>query len=222
MLKPYAPKAQVIWSTPHPANVVALAAQQTMKKNPEIKGNPSALLSFLISADHLNPVEHAVICFRITDVSRACFDQHVRHRIASYTSSSQHYQDYTSYDCFVHPYMVNDERVQKAHAEAVNAYALLMQDGEAKEEARMLLPMSAGVNVVVTMNARSLINFLQLRLCRRNVQEMQMLATAMHSMCCDWFPELFSMIGPYCFMHNGRCNQGKMSCGSPVTSIISK
>ena len=81
MLKPYAPKAQVIWSTPHPANVVALAAQQTMKKNPEIKGNPSALLSFLISADHLNPVEHAVICFRITDVSRACFDQHVRHRL---------------------------------------------------------------------------------------------------------------------------------------------
>lgn len=167
-------------------------------------------------------MEHAVICFRITDVSRACFDQHVRHRIASYTSSSQHYQDYTSYDCFVHPYLVEDERVQKAHTEALKAYNLLMQDGEAKEEARMMLPMSAGVNVVATMNARSLINFLQLRLCRRNVQEMRMLATAVHTMCCDWFPELFSMIGPYCFMHNGRCNQGKMSCGSPVTSIISK
>lgn len=109
-IRPESPSNMV---DPYPANVVALAAQQTMKKNPEIKGNPSALLSFLISADHLNPVEHAVICFRITDVSRACFDQHVRHRIASYTSSSQHYQDYTSYDCFVHPYMVNDERVQR-------------------------------------------------------------------------------------------------------------
>ena len=118
--------------------------------------------------------------------------------------------------------MIGDERVQKAHTEALKAYNLLMQDGEAKEEARMLLPMSAGVNVVVTMNARSLINFLQLRLCRRNAQEMQMLAASMYTMCYDWFPELFSMIGPYCFMHNGRCNQGKMSCGSPVTSISCK
>lgn len=222
MLKPYAPKVTRLWATPHPMDVVALAAQQTMKKNPTLMQNPTRLLSFLLQAGHLSPVEHAVICFRITDVSRACFDQHVRHRIASYTSSSQHYQDYTSYDCFVHPYLVDDERVQKAHAETLNAYALLMQDGEAKEEARMLLTMSAGVNVIVTMNARSLINFLQLRLCRRNVQEMQMLAVAMHTMCREWFPDLFSMVGPYCFMNNGQCNQGNMSCGSPVTSITSK
>ena len=222
MLKPYAPKATLLWATAHPANVVALAAQQTMKKDPEQLKDPSSLLSFLISADHLTPVEHTVICFRVSDVSRACFDQLVRHRVASYTSSSQHYQNYMSYDCFVHPDMVEDEYVIATHEAACGQYAIAIQNGVAKEEARMLLPMSIGVNAIVTMNSRSLINFLQLRLCQRNVLEMRMLAAQVYTMCRDWFPELFSMIGPYCFMNNGRCNQGRMTCGSPVTNITSK
>ena len=77
------------------------------------------------------------------------------------------------------------------------------------EEARQILPNSKAVNILWTINARSLINFFHQRLCYRNVEEMRIFADRMHAVCMGWFPQLFQFVGPECtFMK--RCNQGKM------------
>lgn len=192
-----------------------------MKKNPVSDSGSTGLIKALLDMGHTSPFEHCVISMRIENISRACSLQLVRHRMASYTSSSQHYQNYKDYDCFVHSDLLDDEDIHRYHELAFSMYEDLLNSGVTKEEARMILPESAGVNLIMTINARSLINFFELRLCNRNVEEMSRLAHSMYLQCYDWFPELFKLIGPHCAM-TGKCNQGKMSCGSPWTRITSE
>jgi thymidylate synthase (FAD) len=44
-----------------------------------------------IDMGHLSPIEHASATFEISDISRACSHQLVRHRLASYSQQSQRY-----------------------------------------------------------------------------------------------------------------------------------
>lgn len=59
------------------------------------------------------------------------------------------------------------------------------------------------------MNARSLINFFNLRLCYRNTDEIRIIANKMFILCKKHLPELFNYIGPDCIMKK-YCTQGNM------------
>lgn len=240
-LGPYDPKVTVLWSTPNPATQIARAAGNTMKgifsDESESESESAAALSlppFLYKANHGSPLEHAVISFEITQISRACLDQLVRHRIGSFTSSSQHYQDHSAYPCRVPIYMTGDlndkkgispfnwagidgsERLkliaQETINEAINTYNYMISSGERKESARMFLPMAMEVRVIWTVNARALANFINLRTCFRNVIEMILLARRVSKTAELWFPELFSCVGPDCAQGHTICTQGKMAC----------
>ena len=84
-----------------------------------------------------------------------------------------------------------------------------VNSGTPKEEARQVLPNASTVNIFITADARNLMYFFQQRRCSRNTAEMIQVADAMWKLCRDWFPELFSIVGPFCVM-NGYCNQGGM------------
>jgi thymidylate synthase (FAD) len=77
------------------------------------------------------------------------------------------------------------------------------------EEARQVLPNACTVNFMWTINARSLVEFLNKRMCKRNVEEMRVFADKLYTLCMEWFPELFQHVGPQCKML-GRCRQGRM------------
>lgn len=208
------PSIKVLWATANPAYIVALAASQTMKQFPEAKENTGKglpyepLISFLYKAEHRSPLEHAVLCMQITGVSRAFMAQITRHRLASYTCSSQHYQNYSKYPVSACGYT---ERMEMAMDDAVAAYDEAIKNGVPKDVARMCLPEGMTVNMIMTANAREWAEILHQRLCDRNTVETYSIAHLMKKELLAWFPQLFNHVGPQCF--EGKCMQGKMACG---------
>lgn len=207
------PSIKVLWATANPAYIVALAASQTMKQFPEAKENTGKglpyehLISFLYKAEHRSPLEHAVLCMQITGVSRAFMAQITRHRLASYTCSSQHYQDYSRYPVAHGTYT---EPMETVIDNAVAVYDEAIKSGLPKHVARMCLPEAMTVNMIMTANAREWAEILHQRLCYRNTTETYVVCKTMQRTLHDWFPQLFNHVGPQCF--EGECQQGKMRC----------
>lgn len=207
----YDPRVTVLWATPDPASAVANAARLT-QMNPykdAATGTPTeGLIKYLYTAGHRSVFQHAVMSVRMYNISRSCADQVRTAHHLSITSTSQHYKDHSDF-----PFFCDDDDVAVQCLRSREAYAEMVNDGKPKEEARQCLPMAMGASIIVTGNAQAWANFLHTRMCRRNVQEMILLAMRMDSILSDWFPELFMHVGPQCF--EDKCKQGRMSCGNP-------
>jgi thymidylate synthase, flavin-dependent len=209
---PYDPRIETIWSTPNPMEVVTRACSTTQKGIYSKGGTPTpALIQFLYDADHGNPLEHAVICLDITQISRACADQLRTHRTCSPTMSSTHYQEHSD-----HPHRValGTESIHNTHNDALQTlmseYQWMIHNGIPKEDARQYLPLSIEVRYMLTINARSLAHMLRLRMCYRNTVETVLCAERMHSAAMLWFPELFNYVMKPCA--EDRCREGRMAC----------
>ena len=81
----------------------------------------------------------------------------------------------------------------------------------ANEDARYVLPNACETKIMVTMNIRSLYNFFKHRMCNRAQWEIRAVAWEMWKQCMKVSPTLFKHAGPSCI--NGKCPEGKMSCG---------
>jgi thymidylate synthase (FAD) len=82
---------------------------------------------------------------------------------------------------------------------------------KAIEDARFVLPNACTTKIMMTMNARSLMNFFAHRCCHRAQWEIRELAEQMYALCVKVAPHLFQNAGPSCV--RGKCPEGKMSCG---------
>ena len=82
---------------------------------------------------------------------------------------------------------------------------------QAIEDARYVLPNACETKIVVTMNARSLINFFNHRCCERAQWEIRELADMMLQEVKEVAKNLFSKGGPNCV--KGPCPEGSMTCG---------
>jgi thymidylate synthase (FAD) len=163
---------------------------------------------------HGSVIEHASFTFSIEGVSRAMTHQLVRHRIASYTQQSQRYVEYNTLENYVTPQNIADNsEAKKAFDEALKsiseAYQHLLKMGIPKEDARFILPNAAKTNIIVTMNARELRHFFNLRCCARAQWEMREVATEMLKQVKKATPALFENSGPSC-VEMGFCSEGKM------------
>ena len=65
--------------------------------------------------------------------------------------------------------------------------------------------------MVMTMNARSLMNFFRHRCCNRAQWEIKDVADQMLALVLEVAPNLFKNAGPACV--SGPCPEGKMTCG---------
>lgn len=88
---------------------------------------------------------------------------------------------------------------------------------KAIENARYVLPNGAETKIVVTMNLRSLINFVHHRKCRRAQEEIQGLAVAMVEEIEKVSPLLAKCLGAPCQF--GVCPEGVMTCGEPFIKV---
>lgn len=208
----YSPRVSILWATPDPAIYIAHAASTTQKGifaqvDTESPTERVRLIKYLITANHTSVLEHAVISFRCSNLSRATMDQLVRHRIGSFTTSSTHYQNHSNYEHFIDFEAFDIEGFGEQLAQQMAVYSKVAATN--KLAARQLLPLSVGVVVTWTVNARSLLNFLRLRLCKRNTTEMFMFAQAIFNVANEWFCECFRTdICSTCM----DCSQGKMKC----------
>ena len=196
-------------------------------------------LNMLMSLGHQSPIEHVSFTFGIEGVSRALLAQFTRHRIASYSVKSQRYVKEGMFEFVTPPEIENNEKAKELYIKTMEAdqkaydelaevlfekhYNDLLASGkdekEAKraaekmaiEDARFVLPNACETKMVVTMNARSLMNFFNHRCCTRAQWEIRDVADEMLRLVKEVAPTLFKKAGPSCVA--GACPEGKMTCG---------
>lgn len=196
-------------------------------------------LNMLNEIGHESPIEHCSFTFGIEGVSRAFLAQMTRHRIASYSVQSQRYVKEKQFSFVTPPEIAGNEDAlsifQKSMEDAIASYQKLadilqekhlrtlteagLPENEAKrkaekmaiEDARFVLPNACDTQMVVTMNARSLMNFFRHRCCNRAQWEIRSVADEMLRLCREVAPHLFAYAGPTCV--TGKCPEGNMTCG---------
>jgi thymidylate synthase (FAD) len=196
------------------AILTGLALAMTMRSDKEYKPVTREKCKFLIDAEHMSVFEHATFTFLIGGISRSLLAQITRHRTATITSGSQHYQDYSDYPCSVGITHLNNYDAELLLRQSLTLsttnYSKLLALGQAREEARQVLPNASVVNILWTCDARNLFGFLRQRLCNRNVMEMRIFAAKLRVILLGEFPELFTWSGPQCA--HGECLQERMQC----------
>lgn len=210
----------VIDKTPILAEVIQFACDLTMKKADDISGKKASnkLVKALLDAEHTSIFEHGSITFLARGISRSLLAQVTRQRTFSFTSASQHYQDYRDYPMSLREGWKNGDLgpdIEHLYSDtlflSLQSYIRLIELGEKPEEARQVLPNACTVNLLITANPRAIALFLRQRLCWRNTMEMQAFAHKLSNICAKWFPELFEHIAEPCTM-DGECNQGRLAC----------
>jgi thymidylate synthase (FAD) len=86
-----------------------------------------------------------------------------------------------------------------ANADAYDAYSALLEMGVAKEQARVVLPVSMYTQFYWTVNARALMNFLSLRTHETAQYDIRLYANAVHDLAAEQMPVTFD-----CWKRNDR------------------
>ena len=167
------------------------------KEDPE-NDKALKLLQGIVKAGHGSVLEHCCFTFSIEGISRACSHQLVRHRIASYSQQSQRYVNGDKFDYVIPPEIEKHEMAKMAFEnfmkQTMVMYDAMLANGIKKEDARYLLPNATTTNIVVTMNARELLHFIELRTSPRAQWEIRELAGEMLKQLKEVAPVIFSNI----------------------------
>lgn len=175
------------------------------------------LITHVFNSGHHTTLEHASFTFSISGISRSLSHQLVRHRIATFSQQSQRYAGKGKSHYIIPPKIEkNNECLNKFNEllDHINeTYSYLVDNNILEEDARYVLPNACSTNIVMTMNVRALIHFLEERLCSCAQWEIRNLARKIHEICKNEFPIIFNNIGPKCYTL-GYCNESsKRSCG---------
>ncbi len=154
-------------------------------------------IKMAINLGHESVLEHAVITFDVSEVSRSCTHQLVRHRVASYSQQSQrHVKINTETEWYITPPIVKENNkvndLYKLYMEQIAThYNNLLNLGIPEEDARFILPNACKSNIVVTMNCRELRHFFKLR-CDPDAQwEIRVVAKEMIKLSYELYPTIF-------------------------------
>ena len=212
---------KLIGFTPSPEKLPAMAAKLThTKTKPEdLDKTPEkelqAILKHVMNLGHSSVVEHASFTFAISDVSRSLTHQLVRHRIASYSQQSQRYVNLKEPNYVIPPKIAKNKEMKQAYTQTMNLiwkeYNKLLDLKIPAEDARYVLPNAACTNIIVTMNARSLLNFFELRCCLHAQWEIRSLANRMLKEVKKIAPTIFEKAGPLCKTRH-VCPENKKDC----------
>ena len=185
------------------------------------------LINYLMRDRHGSPFEHNAFTFYI-EAPIFVFREFMRHRIASYNEESGRYKQlepvfyvpdlerklvqvgkpgaYEFEDGTHHQYATVVAGVQGSCAQAWADYQAMLKSEVAREVARIVLPLNIYSSMYVTMNARSLMNFLSLRTKREGThfasfpqREIEMVAEQMEEFFAQKMPLTYAA-----FNKNGR------------------
>jgi len=231
-------KVKLLAHTENPERIIATAAKLCYSSS-DIEHihegldaqKTESFIQRLMDLGHESPTEHVTFTFGVEGVSRALLAQITRHRLASYSVKSQRYVTEGQFQYIVPPAIKDDEKASAIYVETMEylqkQYDELtdilkkkhMDEGMAEkpaekmaiEDARFVLPNACETKIVMTFNARSLMNMFHHRCCERAQWEIRAMADEMLKLVKEVAPTLFKYAGPPCV--SGPCPEGKMSCG---------
>lgn len=187
----------------------------------------AGLINYLMRDRHGSPFEHNSMTFYV-QAPIFVFREFMRHRMASYNEESGRYRELNpvfyvpgkernlvqvgkpgAYDFIegtAEQFDLVDSATREASTQAFGAYQKMLEAGVAREVARIVLPLNIYSSMYVTVNARSLMNFLSLRTKREGThfpsfpqREIEMCAEKMEDIWADLMPLTYAAFGK-----NGR------------------
>ena len=224
---------ELVRSSAHDSDVL-FAARVSTQGEQSLEGAEAAatdrdkgLINYLMRDRHGSPFEHNSMTFYV-QAPIFVFREFMRHRIASYNEESGRYRELrpifyvpakernlvqigkTGHYEFIpgtpEQTELVDTEVRKVCEEAYASYQKMLEAGVAREVARMVLPLTIYSSMYVTMNARSLMNFLSLRTSREGThfpsfpqREIEMVAEKMENFWVEAMPMTAAA-----FNENGR------------------
>lgn len=179
LVKHSASDADVLW-----AARVSTKGEQSLDDIDADAQRSAGLINYLMRDRHGSPFEHANFTFFVR-APIFMWREHFRHRIASYNEESGRYKvldplfyvpgperklvqigktgHYEFVDGTPEQYETVVNETKAACRAAYDAYERMLEAGVAREVARIVLPVTIYSSAYVTINARSLMNFLSLR-----------------------------------------------------------
>ena len=178
------------------------------------------LIKNVVASGHHSTIEHIQVSFAISNVSRACTHQLVRHRLMSFSQKSQRYvQEKGQFDYIIPPTIDKDPVLKQKFIDFMgqisDKYQEFIDAGIPAEDARFVMPNAASSSLVASLNLREMIHLAQLRLCTRAQYEIRMLVKGMCDELTKQEPWLKEYLVPKCEAL-GFCDEHK-SCGRKIT-----
>ena len=213
MLKTIYTACRTCYSADSPLNIYDCDSAQDEEKMLK-------LISRVISSGHYSTIEHIQISFAISNISRACSHQLVRHRHMSFSQKSQRYvKEKGQFDYLTPETIERNEELNKKFDEFMSKisefYIELTEAGIPAEDARAVLPNAASTSMVASLNLREMIHLANLRLCTRAQKEIRILVKRMCDELIKEEPWLKDYLVPKCERF-GFCDEDK-SCGRKPT-----
>jgi len=225
-------EVDLVRSSAHDADVLFAARVSTKGEQSldDIDGDPAkgaGLINYLMRDRHGTPFEHNSMTFYVR-APIFVFREFMRHRMASYNEESGRYRElrpdfyipgperklvqvgktgaYTFEDGTPEQHAIVDAEIRESCTAAYASYQRMLAAGVAREVARAVLPVTIYSSMYVTMNARSLMNFLSLRTTREGThfpsfpqREIEMVAEKMEDVWAELMPLTYEA-----FNKNGR------------------
>lgn len=196
-----------------PEDLITYTARVSSPKNQENFGTAPQLLKYLIEHKHWSPFEMADLTVEI-ETSRAIAAQILRHRSFSFQEFSQRYAE-ANMGFETYPARRQDKKnrqnsiddlppnVQGFWRDAQKMtqkfceewYQNALDEGIAKELARMLLPMSVTTRIYMKGSVRSWIHYLQVRDADGVQQEHREIAQEIKNIFCLMYPHTSEALG---------------------------
>lgn len=156
------------------------------------------IVRMIVENDYSSALEHISFSFDLFEISVGLSRELLEHRIASHTARSTRYQEEGEFGYYVPKELSKNPKALERYEETVKriaeAYRELRGMKISRETSRYLLPLATHTNYIWSINARSLINFLGLRLCVRASPEMRELAKRLHEVAVQRYPVIFDNI----------------------------
>jgi thymidylate synthase (FAD) len=215
-------QVRLVSYSPDPERLITTAARQTRSREDSTEiyrsmdeDGVKRMINLLRGRGHLSPFEHVSFTFLVSEISRACSHQLVRHRLASYSQQSQRSIEVLEDNFVVPPSVLENheahKKFRKALVEVVDAYNKLLSLGIPLEDARFIVPQASMTKILVTMNARELLHFFSLRLCLKAQWEIREVAEMMLKEAKKVAPNIFDKVGPRCWTLN-MCPERDQEC----------
>ena len=177
--------------TNDPILAIEGAASNCYDTDPKENGNT---MRHCIKSGHTSVTEFCDFTFHIEGISRALSHQLVRHRLASYAQRSQRYCNESNFGYVLPQTIKNNPEALDCYQAAMSylglTYTHLQELGVPNEDARMVLPNACETQIEVKMNLRTLMNFMNERLCSCAQWEIRQLAQKMKLAIIEQVPQL--------------------------------
>lgn len=187
---------------------------------PQVKDKD--VFRMLVANDYGSALEHITIKFDVK-MSKGNAPEFLEHRIMSHSGYSTRYIEVSegidkkekAYEVILPLHLLTQkelgEVMESSLQDSIKNYAQILSKNTPKEISRYVLPFAQAVGVYhVTINLRSLLNLLSLRLCVRSSPEFRCIAAQLYAKLTEELPSLKDLVGCRGFMR-GACPESNVT-----------